>query len=180
MINTVGLALALLAVVAGEEPPVAGGERAAQSQPEAAVAAERPPPAAPAAHTPEEQPKSSASLRAAWSVAAITLALVGTGTVFGVLAQQRSDSLNDSTRDHSAGLPPIYDEDQRTNYTSLQSDGQTYEKAALACLFISGATAITSAALFWNASRKKAPEKSLALLPLIAPRGAALTLVGGF
>jgi hypothetical protein len=111
---------------------------------------------------------------------ALTLALVTTGTVFGVLTQQRSDSLSRSTTQLIDGLAPIYDASQHAAFMDLQSQGQTYNNVTIACFLAGGATALVSAILFWNAGRQAGPAKSLALVPAIAPNGGTVTLMGRF
>ena len=132
------------------EPPPAPLEGAAQS---ADAASAKPRPAS----------RGRASRATAWTGVAITLALLTTGTVVGVLAQQRSDSLSRSTTQLIDGLAPIYDASQHAAYTDLQTQGQTYNNVAIGCFFAGGATALVSAILFWNAGRLQARDKTLAL-----------------
>jgi hypothetical protein len=125
-------------------------------------------------------PRGQASRNAAWAGVAVTLALVTTGTVFGVLAQQRSDSLSRSTTQMIDGLAPIYDASQHAAFMDLQNQGRTYNAVTIGCFFAGGATALVSAILFWNAGRLAARDKTLALVPALSISGGTVTLVGRF
>lgn len=116
----------------------------------------------------------------AWVGVAATLGLVTAGIVFGVLTQQRSDALSLSTVQQIGGLPPIYDAAQHKDYTDLQSQGQTFNNATIACFAVGGALALTSGILFWNAARLQGKPKSLALRSIGVPAGGGMVLTGSF
>lgn len=116
----------------------------------------------------------------AWVGVAATLSLVTAGIVLGVLTQQRSDALSLSTVQQSGGLPPIYDAAQHLAYTDLQSQGQTFNNATIACFAVGGALALTSGILFWNAARLQGKPKSLALRSVGVSAGGGMVLTGSF
>lgn len=116
----------------------------------------------------------------AWVGVAATLSLVTAGIVLGVLTQQRSDALSLSTVQQSGGLPPIYDAVQHQAYTDLQSQGQTFNNATIACFAVGGALALTSGILFWNAARLQGKSKSLALRSIGVSAGGGMVLTGSF
>jgi hypothetical protein len=111
---------------------------------------------------------------AAWSGVGITLALLVSGTVLGVLAQNRSDELSRRTGQGSSGPPPLFDAAERDAYTSLQSDGLLWNRAAIACLLVAGVTALGSGLFFWDAARRTPKEQKLSLRPGFAEKGAHL------
>jgi hypothetical protein len=122
-----------------------------------------------------------------WTGVALTLSLFTAGTVFGALAQQRSDDLSAATVVPSGGTAPVFDAAQRSNYLGLQSDGQTFNTATIACFSVGAALAVVSGVLFWRASRLDPREKlRVALVPTITPtatpatRGGLLGLSGSF
>lgn len=116
----------------------------------------------------------------AWVGVAATLSLVTAGIVLGVLTQQRSDALSLSTAQQSGGLAPVYDAAQHQAYTDLQSQGQTFNSATIACFAVGGALALTSGILFWNAARLQGKPKSLALRSLGVSAGGGMVLTGSF
>ncbi len=124
--------------------------------------------------------RGQASRNTAWAGVAVTLALVTTGTVFGVLTQQRSDSLSRSTTQLIDGLAPVYDAAQHTAFTDLQNQGRTYNNVTIGCFFAGGTTALVSAILFWHAGRLAVRDKTLALVPSASTSGGTVTLVGRF
>lgn len=117
---------------------------------------------------------------AAWGGVALTLSLLTAGTVLGALTQQRSDALSLSTAPPAGELPPIYDAAQHLAYTELQSQGQTFNRATIACFSIGGALAVVSGVLFWNAARLQAKQKQLALGTTIGASGGQVLLGGRF
>lgn len=145
----------------------------------ATVSPERPQPRRKLAETQAERTARFATA-AAWSGVAVTLAFVTAGTALGVLAKQRSDDLSRSTTQLIDGRPPVYDAAQQANYLGLQSDGQTYNRAAIACLLVSGVTAVASGLLFWDAAVLHPDDKKLALVPSFSPGSGHLTLSGRF
>ena len=126
---------------------------------------------APPAPRPVQVPRDETSSRArlfkgvAWGGIALTLAFVTTGTVLGVLAQSRADELGRLTSYPAEGLPPVYDAAVRERYLGLQSDGQTYNRATVACFLAGGVTALASGLLFWDAARLGAGDKKLSFVP---------------
>lgn len=187
MRKPVCLTLAVLAMLMGRSPAIADGpitDGARIHSIRLALMESESLPAASTGQTEAERPPAAGLARAlrgtAWGGVGITLALVGVGTAFGVLAQQRANSLTSLTVQRVGWLPPIYDSDQQSEYTDLQSQGQTYEKAAVACFVSSGATALASASLFWFATRNEMPDQQLALAASITPGGATFSWAGRF
>jgi hypothetical protein len=135
-----------------------------------------------AARTERANERSARRIGAAgWTSLAITVALVVTGTTVGVLAQRRSDELGYSTTQLVDGLPPIYDDAQRDAFTSLQREGQAYNRAAITCFIFAGVGAVATGVIFWEAARLRPKNlASLRLAPELSPRGGALSLVGRF
>lgn len=117
---------------------------------------------------------------AGWTGVAVTVAFITSGTVLGVLAKQRSDDLGRSTTQLIDGRPPVYDAAQQAAYQGLQNDGQMYNRAAIACLLVSGVTAVASGLLFWDAAALRPDDKKLALVPSFSSNSGHLTLSGRF
>lgn len=109
---------------------------------------------------------------------ALTVGLVTSGIVLGVLSQQRSDELSVLTTQRENGLPPVYDQSQRENYERLQSEGQQFNRATIGCLVVSGVTALGTGVLFWARSRAESAGKKLSLLPTLSGTQAGLMVVG--
>lgn len=140
-------------------------------------------PAARLVQAPRDETASRARLfrGAAWGGIALTLAFVTAGTVLGVLAQSRADELGRLTSYPAEGLPPVYDAAVRERYLGLQSDGQTYNRATVACFLAGGVTALASGLLFWDAARLVAGDKKLTLAPVpAAGTGGTIVLSGRF
>lgn len=187
-------------VVSAADPPRAGsGEKPAANEP-----AEIEPPPAPLRVEPEEPAKPPAasfettvSVPAsrpipppppserpyrigAWTGVGLTLALVVSGTVLGVLAQRDSDALQRLASERVDGRPPVYDSERQAQYESLSSGGAAKNRATIACFIVAGVTAVTSGVLFWDASRRAAEKKALALFPAASvERGEARLILSG-
>lgn len=168
--------------------PLAGAPEASEPAPAPLLTPDEPEPE-PAPLLPPESlqakaaPKkdSTRGLRgAAWGGVALTLSLLTAGTVLGALTQQRSDALSLSTAPRAGELPPIYDAAQHLAYTGLQSEGQTLNRATIACFSIGSALAVVSGVLFWNAARLQARQKQLALGTTISGSGGQVLLGGRF
>lgn len=108
----------------------------------------------------------------AWGGVALTVAVLTAGAVLGLGAQNRADELVRRTSAFVGGKPPIYTASERDAYESLKSEGSAYNTAAIACFAVSGAAALTSAALFiadWRKGRAaKPPVVSLGLSSVTA------------
>lgn len=179
MSKPVCLALAVLIVLICRSPAVADArlDESSRSPPfRLVLMATESPPTPPAGQTDANLAASAGLARAlrgvAWGGVGLTLALVSVGMAFGVLAQQRADSLSQRTFQRMGRLPPIYDSEQQAEYTDLQNQGQTYNQAAVACFVSGGATALASAVLFWYAARNEMLDQQLALSASITPGGA--------
>jgi len=109
---------------------------------------------------------------------ALTVGLVASGVTLGVLAQSRSDELSVQTVQRENGLPPLYDSTQRETYERLQSEGQSFRRATIACFVIAGATALGTGLLFWGGSRVESAQKKLAIVPALTGNQAALAVLG--
>ena len=117
----------------------------------------------------------------AWTGVALTLSLFTTGTVTGLLAQQRSDDLSSATAVSGGSPAPMYDAGQRANYLGLQSDGQLFNTTTIACFAAGSALAIVSGVLFWRATRLDPRDKlRAALVPTVTSTGGMVGLVGRF
>ncbi len=110
--------------------------------------------------------------------AAFTVGLVVSGVTLGLLTQSRSDELSRFTVQSDNGLPPLYDAAQRDSYERLQLEGQTFQKATIACFTIAGVTAIGTGLLFWKQSRIESAQKKLAILPTGSANHVALAVIG--
>ncbi len=110
--------------------------------------------------------------------AAFTIGLVVSGITLGLLTQSRSDELSRLTVQSDSGVPPLYDAAQRDSYERLQLEGQTFQKATIACFTVAGITAIGTGLLFWKQSRIESAQKKLAILPAVSTNGAALAVIG--
>ncbi len=123
---------------------------------------------------------------AAWVAVAAAVALATSGAIVGLGAQDRADELRRRTTLLVGNQPPVYDAGQAEAYTTLQSEGKTYNQASIALLCTAGAVAVTAGALFIAdyVRRPKTETKtkgSWALLPTLLPgaSGARLVPVGG-
>ncbi len=196
-----GLLLVLLAALHGRaraqtnqastEPapaPLVGAPDESEPAPAPLLKPDEPEPEPAPLLTPESLPAKAAPAKdgtrglrgAAWGGVALTLSLLTAGTVLGALTQQRSDALSLSTAPRAGELPPIYDAAQHLAYTDLQSQGQAFNRATIACFSIGGALAVVSGVLFWNAARLQAKQKHLALGTTIGPSGGTVLLGGRF
>ncbi len=119
-------------------------------------------------------------LIAGYSGAAITLALVATGTTLGLLAQNRADDLTRTAAQLSTPRPIVFDQYARQNYLDIQAQGRTFNQAAIACFVIGGVTAVLSGVLFWDAAARAPKSASLALLPAPTSEGVVLSTLGRF
>lgn len=123
--------------------------------------------------TPPERPMSR--LRTAgWVTVAVAIALATSGAIVGLGAQDRADELRRRTTVLIGTQPPVYDEGQAEAYTTLKSEGNAYNQAAIALLSAAGAVAVTAGVLFIvdYARRPKAETKTKggwALGPWLVP-----------
>lgn len=86
---------------------------------------------------------------AGWITVAATVALLGTGIVFGLVAQDRSDEVSRRLGAVEAnGQPPVFDAATKQQMSELKHDGQTYNAVAIGLLSAAGLTAIASVILF--------------------------------
>jgi hypothetical protein len=116
----------------------------------------------------------------AWTGVGVTLALVVTGTVLGVLAQHRSDDLSLATVQRPGGVAPIYDAEARDAYETLQREGRAFSRVTIASFCLAGVTAVASGLLFWDATRINKSSAGLALRPSFSGKEGMLTLSGRF
>lgn len=97
--------------------------------------------------TPPERPMSR--LRTAgWVTVAVAIALATSGAIVGLGAQDRADELRRRTTVLVGNQPPVYDEGQAEAYTTLRSEGNAYNQAAIALLSTASAVAVTAGVLF--------------------------------
>lgn len=120
----------------------------------------------PSEKKPPEPERASVLRTAAWSTVAVTVALLTAGAVLGLSAQNRADELHRRATLLEAGqVPPVYDQSQREVYTSLLSDGHTYNDAAIACFTLAGVGAAASAVLFLLDRRHRPARTSVRMVP---------------
>lgn len=124
------------------------------------------------ASTPPDRPASRLRT-AAWVTVALAIALGTSGAIVGLGAQDRADELRRRTTLLVGTQPPIYDAGQAEAYTTLTSEGNAYNTAAIALLSTAGAVAVTAGILFIadHLRRPKAEPKKggWALAPTIFP-----------
>jgi hypothetical protein len=170
-------------LVAPDEPePAPAPLQPVPEPPKAAPEARSDPKAAAAAQSTQQRLRLVRQLRGVgWTGVAFTLSLFTAGVVTGALAQQRSDALSSATAVPAGGVAPVYDASQRANYLSLQSDGQTFNNATIACFAAGSALAVISGVLFWRAERLDPNAKlRVSLAPAVRARGGLLALSGSF
>lgn len=165
------------------EPPPAPLEtqevepRPAELIPEAPPSPSPKPPAAPKA----KPARPWVPYRAAgWTGFGLTLAMVTTGTVLGVLAQNRSDELGRITGIVEDGQPPIYDAARRLEFETLQNDGRSFNRGTIALFSLAGVTALATGLLFWEASKLAPRDERVAISGSLWPSGGGLTVSGSF
>jgi hypothetical protein len=123
-----------------------------------------------------DESRLSRTRRIAWAGVAATVALVTAGGIMGLAAQSRSDEI--SRREQMVGLdgqPPRFDAATESQFSGLRSDGQAFDRAAIALLTAAGVTAVASGVLFYVDHRNKGGEKPVTLAPSLGPRGAGLS-----
>ena len=142
-----------------------------------------PPPAVETAPpiTPPEPPPSKLRI-AGWISVASAVALVTGGAVIGLGAQSRADEIRRRTTLVSGDQPLVYTDSEREAYTTLQSEGRSYNTAAIALFAVGGVAAATAITLFivdFVRKPKAEPHKQVLMLPTLGPGTVGLSLVGG-
>ena len=131
--------------------------------------------------TPPEPPPSK--LRAAgWVSVASAVALITGGAVVGLGAQSRADEIRRRTTLVSGDQPLVYTDSEREAYTTLQSEGRSYNTAAISLFAVGGVAAATAITLFvvdFVRKPKSEPAKQVLLLPSVSPGSVSLSVVGG-
>ncbi len=131
--------------------------------------------------TPPEPPPSK--LRAAgWVSVASAVALITGGAVVGLGAQSRADEIRRRTTLVSGDQPLVYTDSEREAYTTLQSEGRSYNTAAISLFAVGGVAAATAITLFvvdFVRKPKSEPAKQVLLLPSVSPGSVGLSVVGG-
>jgi len=189
---------------AAPTPPPGGSWSTGAAGTAAPPAGEAPPPPAvvpppePAAPPPPgglvDEEHLSGMRVAAWVTTAAAVALLASGAIVGLAAQERADEI---TRQQqvldSKNLPQPFTPTLEQRFKDLRSEGQTYNGLAIGLLSAAGAAAITSAVLFIVDHRRQgAGEKAarderhraasgprglasrLRLVPSLSPQGAGL------
>ena len=131
--------------------------------------------------TPPEPPPSKLRV-AGWISVASAVALVTGGAVIGLGAQSRADELRRRTTLVVGDQPLTYSDSERDAYTSLMSEGKTYNTAAISLFAVGGVAAATAITLFVvDFVRKPKPDaqKQALVVPLLGPGTVGLSLVGG-
>lgn len=131
--------------------------------------------------TPPEPPPSK--LRTAgWVSVASAVALITGGAVVGLGAQSRADEIRRRTTLVSGDQPLVYTESEREAYTTLQSEGKSYNTAAISLFAVGGVAAATAITLFvvdFVRKPKSEPAKQVLLLPSLSPGSVGLSVWGG-
>lgn len=131
--------------------------------------------------TPPEPPPSK--LRTAgWVSVASAVALITGGAVVGLGAQSRADEIRRRTTLVSGDQPLVYTESERDAYTTLQSEGKSYNTAAISLFAVGGVAAATAITLFvvdFVRKPKSEPAKQVLLLPSLSPGSVGLSVWGG-
>ncbi len=131
--------------------------------------------------TPPEPPPSK--LRTAgWVSVASAVALITGGAVVGLGAQSRADEIRRRTTLVSGDQPLVYTDSEREAYTTLQSEGRSYNTAAISLFAVGGvatATAITLFIVDYLRKPKSEPAKQVMLLPSVSPGSVGLSVLGG-
>lgn len=131
--------------------------------------------------TPPEPPPSK--LRTAgWVSVASAVALITGGAVVGLGAQSRADEIRRRTTLVSGDQPLVYTESEREAYTTLQSEGKSYNTAAISLFAVGGVAAATAITLFvvdFVRKPKSEPAKQVLLLPSLSPGSVGLSVLGG-
>lgn len=115
-----------------------------------------------------------------WSGAAITLALIGSGTTLGLLAQSRSDELGLLTVKKDDGVAKVFEGETRTEYERLKQEGTQFGRATIGCLVAAGVMAVGTGALFYGQTRADNELKKLSWLPFVSQNKVGLAFGGSF
>jgi len=97
--------------------------------------------------TPPEPPPSKLRV-VGWVSVASAVALLTGGAVIGLGAQSRADELRRRTTLLSGDRPLTYTEGEREAYSTLTSEGRTYNQTAIALFAVGGTVAATALTLF--------------------------------
>lgn len=139
-------------------PPETKPEAKSEAKPETA--------SAPVVLPPGEKP--TAVRTAAWVGTAAAVALGTAGAIVGLGAQNRADELRRRTTLLIGNVPPVYDANQADAYTTLMSEGQSYNTASIALLTAAGVAGVVSAVLFIVDFRQLAKRSQAAAKPSLA------------
>lgn len=112
--------------------------------------------------------KPTAVRTAAWVGTAAAVALGTAGAIVGLGAQNRADELRRRTTLLVGNVPPLYDANQADAYTTLMSEGQSYNTASIALLTAAGVAGVVSAVLFIVDFRQLAKRSQAAAKPSLA------------
>ncbi len=159
-------------VLTPTNPPAAKPEGDKPPAPDSKAIADKAAAGAQPQITPPDRPASRLRT-AAWVTVALAIALATSGAIVGLGAQDRADELRRRTTLLVGTQPPIYDAGQAEAYTTLTSEGNAYNQAAIALLSTAGAVAVTAGVLFIadHLRRPKAEPKKggWAIAPTIVP-----------
>lgn len=118
--------------------------------------------------------KPTALRTAAWVGTAAAVALGTAGAIVGLGAQNRADELRRRTTLLVGNLPPVYDASQAEAYTTLMSEGQSYNAASIGLLTAAGVATVVSAVLFIVDFRMLAKKSATRTATISAAPGVAL------
>ena len=157
-----------------EVPPVA-----AKPEEGKGVTVEPPPPGATAPTAKQgalDEDHPSKTKMVAWVGVGVTLAVLTTGAIFGLAAQERADEISrQQIGTMPNGQPVAYTAELEQRLKDLKSEGQTFNTVGIALMSASAATAVASAILFIvDARAPKADAPHVRLLPSLSPQGAGL------
>lgn len=111
----------------------------------------------------------------AWVGVAVTVALLTTGAIFGLAAQANSDEVSRRLHGGDTGTPTEFTAMEQQQYNDLCNTGKLYNGIGIGLMAASGATAITSAILFYLDHRAHGlAEQHVRIAPSLSPRGGGM------
>lgn len=102
--------------------------------------------------------------------------------MIGLGAQSRADEIRRRTTLVVGDQPLLYSDSEREAYTTLMSEGRSYNTAAISLFAVGGVAAATAITLFvadFVRKPKTEPAKQALVIPSIGPGMVGLTIVGG-
>jgi hypothetical protein len=115
------------------------------------------------------------SNKAAWVLAASSVAFVTVGAVLAYSASSSENDINDLYVG-IGGQPPRWDERTQQTYQDLVDEGNRYEKLSWVSFGLAGATGIAAAILFVRGGK----ESSVQVAPTASATGGGVSVLGRF